>query len=131
MLRILREHLDLACLSNLQVLRIDGIELWIDPGGSEHLPEIMSQIASEHMTKITLQVECHLRAVDKELASVDWMSLAHILTQPRFARLQRVEIIVWIPHFYGPDSQADEWVNKVRADMGVLDSQGGLFVSVH
>jgi hypothetical protein len=82
------------------------------------------------MTKIILQALYSSDAVE-QLELVDWMSLTHTLTHPRFARLQRVEIIVWIPDFDGTRSPADKWVNKVRTEMGVLDSRGCLFVSMH
>jgi hypothetical protein len=57
-----------------------------------------------------------------------WMRLGQTFRHPRFARLERVEII--LDTFNLLPKLADVWVRRVRAGMGVFDSRGCLFVSV-
>jgi hypothetical protein len=129
--RILHEHLDLSCLSHLQVLRIGTLRHWFhQPDSGEYLSELVSRITSEHMTHITLRLQCFVSGVDAVLELINWMRLARTLSHPRFARLRRVEIVLEMLNARWPESEVDEWVSRLRSEMSVLDSRGCLFVSI-
>ena len=100
--------------------------------GSDYLSRLVSQITSEHMTKIIFRSHFFGDSADEMFGFINWKRLAHALSEPRFARLQRVEIwvIVYDPWPEEYRVKGDEWASMIRTEMDVLDRRGCLHVQV-